>query len=306
MAKFLKRLFLFAFFVFITDKCFYFFLAKKTSMEADRRLEYVLDGKINKEILIFGSSRGADNIIASQIEAETGYSSYNLSYPGSNIEFHHFILQTVLQFNKKPNTIILAIDSPSELIDDATLTFRLDRLYPLSKYNYINAKLVEKKERSVLSYFLCLARLSRESLSLKKKEDSKKNPIMACGSMPFTLLKSSSKFLFDTHPKKYNRENELSSKRYFFKQFEKICHDNDITLIYCFPPNFRTYDPKLENRIRSFSNVESKVFVYDSLNDAYKDDANFYDESHLNIKGAKIFTKELSNYIHLENQKSKK
>jgi hypothetical protein len=39
-----------------------------------------MDGKINKDIIFNGSSRGARDIIASQIERETGQTAYNLSY----------------------------------------------------------------------------------------------------------------------------------------------------------------------------------------------------------------------------------
>lgn len=300
MEKFLKRAFLFLLFVFLTDKVFYVFLDNNPKLEVDKRLEYLLEGKINKDILVFGSSRGAEDIIASQIANETKKTSYNLSYPGSDIEFHYFILETALRFNSKPKMVVLAIDNPMEIIYAPSLNFRYDRLYPLSKYNYVNDKLIEKGERTVLSHFLMLARMSKESFSYTMKETSRNNPIMDCGSMPFLSLKSTSNFTFQDSLENYDIRNESSSKLEFFKQFQKRCIDNKIRLILCFPPNFRTYNSQLQNRLRTISLPETEFFIYDTLNPIYKNSDYFYDESHLNIKGAKIFTKELSNYINLE------
>ena len=94
--------------------------------------------------MVFGSSRGARNIIASQIEDSLSIEAYNLSYPGSDITFHEFMLRSVLKFNKKPKIVLLVIDDPARVLPDEIIKFRLDRLYPLSKYDYINEELMSK------------------------------------------------------------------------------------------------------------------------------------------------------------------
>ena len=46
--------------------------------------------------------------------------------------------------------VILAVDDPSELEVNASIKFRLDRLYPLVKYPAIRNKLVAEGEKNEL------------------------------------------------------------------------------------------------------------------------------------------------------------
>ena len=299
MKKFLLNLFFFGLVFFIIDKIFYILLFTSPNLEVDKRLELLINGKINKDIIVMGSSRGAYGIIAGQIEKQTSLTAYNISYPGSNIEFHEFLLKTLLKFNKKPKIIILPIDDPSELVFDKTLNFRLERLYPLVKYNYITNELINQKEKSQLAKVLFLARLNRGNFSFTKKKVSIESPILNCGSMPFINQMNRGKFNFHKHINKYSEKNEKESKKKAFLEFRDICNKNHIKLIYCFAPNFRPYNTDLEKRIKKFSGKENKIFVYDTINEIYKKEQYFYDESHLNIKGAKLFTSELSNFINL-------
>lgn len=281
------------------DKIFYIFLYTAPQLEADRRLEFLLNGKINKELIVIGSSRGAYNIIASQIEKETGKSAYNISYAGSNVQFHLFLLKALLKFNKRPETVIISIDNPYEFLFVESFDFRYDRLYPLEKYNYINDELIKQNEKSKLSWFLCLARLNKSNFTFTKKNAPVDSPIMACGSMPFIKDFNKKQITFNTKKERYPVEKELKSKIEAFLEFQQICHSNNIKLIYCFAPNFRVYNQTLENRIKSISIPENKFFVYDTTDVRYQNKDYFHDDSHLNIKGAKLFSSELSKFINL-------
>lgn len=299
MKKFLIRVVLFGLVFFVLDKIFYIFLYTAPQLETDKRLELLLDGKINKEVIVMGSSRGAYNIIASQIEKETGKSAYNISYEGSNVQFHLFLLKTILKFNKKPETIVLSIDNPYEFLNEKTLNFRYDRLYPLEKYNYINDELIKQNDKSKLSWFFCLARLNRSNLTFAKKAPPVDSPMLSCGSTPFVKDSDKKEFIFNPTSERYPLEKELKDKKEAFLALQQLCYSNKITLIYCFAPNFRAYNPIVENRIRSMSRPENKFFVYDTTNLKYKNKEYFHDESHLNINGARLFTSELSKFINL-------
>ena len=299
MKKFLQRLVLFGLVFFVLDKLFYVFLYMAPNLEVDKRLELLLNGKINKEVIVMGSSRGAYNVIASQIEKETGKSAYNISYAGSTIQFHTFLLKTLLKYNKRPSIIVLSLDNPHELLFDKTLNFRLDRLYPLEKYNYINQELINQNDKNRLSWFLCLARLNKSSFTFTKKKRALESPLLACGSMPFLEGFSKKKLFFDEKEKLYLASEELGDKRKAFLEFQYICNINKIRLIYCFAPNFRVYNSALEKRIKSIMIPENRIFIYDTTNQKYKNKDYFHDDSHLNIRGAKLFTTELSNFINL-------
>jgi hypothetical protein len=300
MKQFLIRVLSFGVVFFIIDKLFFVFLFSAPNLEADKRLQFLLDGKINKEIVVMGSSRGAYNIVAGQLEKQTGRSAYNISYPGSNIEFHEFLLKTLLKFNKKPKTIVLSIDNPYELLYHKTLNFRLERLYPLEKYNYITAELIKRNDKTALARILCLARLNRGCFSFKRKKTALESPILPCGSMPFTNQIKKRNFDYQTKKERYPIEKELKSKTKSFLEFQAICSKNNIELIYCFAPNFRSYEGTLSKRIGQISGYKNRCFVYDTTNVKYKNKDYFYDESHLNIKGARLFTNELSTFINLK------
>src|SRR5262245_26022988 len=64
------RIFIFSLCFFALDKLFVFQRNRISSLEVDTRLENIVSGQMNKDVLIFGSSRGARNIIASQITSE--------------------------------------------------------------------------------------------------------------------------------------------------------------------------------------------------------------------------------------------
>lgn len=297
MKQFLKNSLLFLLVFFILEKGFYYFLQQAPKLEYDTRLEQVLEGKMNKQIIVLGSSRGADNILAGQIEKQTGLTTYNLSYPGSDVTFHAFILETLLKYNKAPKKIILAIDNPYEFTEEKSLVFRLDRLYPLSKYNYINQKLIDQKEKNIFSKVFCLARLNKSNFSFKKQEIPVFNPIDSFGSMPFLKKNDKITFDYDNGVNGYSKAIEIEEKVNAFKQIQELCAKNDIDLIYVFSPNFGTFNSAFFNRFQNEVEDKNRIIVYDSLNPIYKNKEYYYDESHLLEKGAKIFTKEIITFI---------
>lgn len=298
MKKFLKRLLIFVVIFFAVDKLFYVFIYLSPNYQVDNRIEKLLEGEINKEVIILGSSRGAMNIMANQLENETRKTAYNIAFPGSDVVFHDFVLKTLLKFNKKPKIIIFAIDSPAELQPATSISYRLDRLYPSVKYNYINQELINRGDRNFTSWFLCLSRINKTNFNLEKKS-TKFDSILPCGSIPLNFRNPNFKSEYSSSVTAYEIKGESEEKRKAFRSILEQCRSNNIKLIFAFSPNFQNHNTSFEKRMRQFETPNSSFFVYDTLNLSYKDASNFYDESHLNAKGAKIFTSELSNYINL-------
>jgi len=297
MRKFLLRLLLFSCIFFVVDKLFYVLVAKAPSLEADKRLEMILEGKMNKDILIIGSSRAAEDILASQIEKETQQRTYNLGYQGSNIEFHYFLLKTLLKYNKAPKTILLTVDNPSEFIPVKSLNFRYDRLYPLVKYNYITEELIHRNQKNGFARFMVLARINKTNFDLTKRKPAEKNPLQSCGSSPFLLDNPQKKFQY-TYDYKYSAIKEAKSLRNAFGSFQRECKVNNIRLIVCYAPDFKSFNANFARRMKQISYKENFTFIYDTTNAKYKNIDYFYDESHLNYEGAKLFTSEISRFIN--------
>ena len=107
MKRFLIRFSAFILCFFIVDKAFILVRDSSPEREVDKRLEYILNGKIQSDLIIMGSSRGARSLIAKQITDSTGRSAYNLAFPGSDITFHEYVLRLLLETkgNKRPSTI---------------------------------------------------------------------------------------------------------------------------------------------------------------------------------------------------------
>ncbi|RRQ48837.1 hypothetical protein DZC72_14315 [Maribacter algicola] len=296
MKKFIRNVLLFSIVFFVVEKLFYFFLFISPSLEVDRRLENLLEGNINKDLVIFGSSRGARDLIAHQIEDSLNLSAFNLSYPGSNIEFHEFLLESLLKYNTSPKAVLLTVDDPVEFISNESLGFRFDRMYPLAKYNYINNELIEREEKNVLSRFLVLARFNQSNLNILQKRFNTVDSIQVCGSMPISFQKENIKFNYGKIDHySLNEENEVLINA--FERFQKLCLTNDIDLHIVFPPNFKAHNPDFERRIKELSDKKVHHYIYSNSTSQYSDSDYYHDATHLNKDGAVLFTNQVIEYL---------
>ncbi|MDA9808763.1 hypothetical protein N9C59_00445 [Flavobacteriales bacterium] len=293
MKKFITQILFFLIAFFLFEKAYYVFLYFSPKLEKDKRLEYVLNGNMNKDLIILGSSRGARNIIASQIEESLNVSCYNLSYPGSNIEFHEFILRALIKYNRSPKTLLLAVDDPHELLHHEPLQFRLDRLYPLAKYKYINDEMISRKEKNFLSKFLILGRINISNFNLKQKKYSMFDTLKICGSMPISFQKNDFEFNNDKSHIDYEIKNELPKKRLAFKKIQDMCKLKNIELFIVYSPNLKGHNRFFIYRIKELSNQSILHIKNDTSNISYKNKKYYHDGAHLNTTGAKIFTNDI-------------
>ncbi|MBP0904530.1 hypothetical protein ACFSKN_11565 [Mariniflexile gromovii] len=299
MKLFFKHIIIFALAFFIVEKGVWFILNETPKKQYDKRLELLIKGKINKDIIVLGSSRGAGNILAGQLEKETGLTAYNLSYQGSNVDFHKFILETLLKFNKAPQYVLLSIDNSSQFIKDESLNYREDAVLPLTKYNYINNELVNEKINSPLSYAFFLGRYNKFHSLFRDAFVNTRNPIDSFGSMGI-LKKNDVKLNYVEKTEKYNQNFEKASRIKAFKNIQKLCKLNNIKLVFVFSPSFYNFESSFYTRFKKLDESENGIFVYDSTNNIYRNQEYFYDKTHLFINGAKIFSTEISNFINTE------
>ena len=301
MKKFIVHILICASILFIVDKLAYFILKETPKHLYDTRLKKVLDGEMNKELIILGSSKGAGNIIASQIEKETGYESYNLSYMGSDVIFHEFILRKLLQHNKTPKIILLSIDNPAQFIDvkksKNTLSYRYDKLYPLTIYNEINTELIKQGDKTLLSEYFLLARLSKARFNYNREKPNSNNPLLLDGSMPYIKQKDISDFNFINKENEYHIGLDSQKKIETFEEIEQICERRNIKLYYIFSPTLFKFNNTFYHRFLKLVKNPDNVFVYNNSNDIYKRVSSYSDHSHLMIHSAKAFTTEISTFL---------
>lgn len=303
MKNFALKLVLFALAFLAFDKIFILVANKSAEAEIDKRLESLIKGEIKKDLIIAGSSRGSRDIIASRIEEKTGHSSYNLCYPGSNVEFHEFVLRTLIRFNDPPKIILLVVDDNNEFINVEKAIFRLDRLYPLVKYPYIRKELIDIGEKDrYLSKLFVLHNLNKANFNLKDKKFSALDTLMNCGSMPVSFQRVGKTWDFNPEERIYPIENEDLKKLNAFRKILNICKTHDITLFLIFPPNYQNFSEAFEARLNQLVDDDTAFYIYNFENPIYKDKDYFYDQEHLVKKGAIIFTDELAQFLNESNR----
>lgn len=301
MRSFALKLFLFAAIFFAYDKLFLIVTELSARAEADKRLEYLIRGEINKDIIVLGSSRGARAILAGELEKQTGMSAYNLCYPGSNVEFHEFLMRTLVEFNNPPRILLLVVDDDTYFFESTagTIIYRKDRLYPLVKYPHIRSEMVRIGEKDrLLPELLVLNRLNKANFDLRKKQFTAVDTILSCGSMPISWKNRNGE---DRYLVAYEREypvsDEIREKTDAYKEIVKACEDCNIKLVVIFTPIRRAHSNSFEARIRELTGVVGEIYVYDRKNPAYRDSDHYHDGGHLLNTGAAIFTIELSGYL---------
>ena len=75
----------------------------------------VMQGKVNAQIIITGSSRALSHFDPRVVEAQTGRTAFNLGRNGSQSDMQLAVLKAYLEHNQKPDFIIHSLDSFSAL-----------------------------------------------------------------------------------------------------------------------------------------------------------------------------------------------
>ena len=253
---------------------------------------------MNKDIIIVGSSRGARNIVAEQIENNTNLSSYNLSYPGSNVDFHEFIIRLLLKNNAAPKVLILTMDEDAQFKLNNSIRFRYDRLYPLVKYeDILNELIIRGEKNKYLTDFFVLSRLNNSNFDLRKKAYSQMDTIRKCGSMPLSIQIKNYQFNYSENEEPYNPNDESPILLSAYSKIEKLCKENNIVLLNVVPPNFQKRSKSFERQLRKITN-NTKIHFYNEQNPIYSESSYYANYGHLNTKGAYIFTSEIIEVVN--------
>lgn len=281
------------------DKLFILIRNRAPELEVDKKLEWIIQGKINHEVLLFGSSLAASGLYAKQLGDSLHCSAYNLASPGSDIDYQEFLLrQFIANKNRKPELLVLALNEPVELFYDKIVNFRFDRLYPLMKYPQIREEMITRGEKNYyLSSLFVLHQLNKSNLDLRPRHFTVNDTILPCGSMPSSAVTNNFPGGYYNGNRRYQIEKELRYKVSKFQSFINLCMQERIKLLIIFMPRFHSFNYQFEKRIHELAGNQVLYYSHDTINPAYKDKAYFKDAAHLNFKGARVFTAELARYI---------
>lgn len=303
MKKFIIKCSVFILVFFLLDKAFVVFRNLSAKHDFDKRLELVLNGKVNKDLLIFGSSRADSNIATWMLQDSLNIEAYNLSYRGATISFQEFVLKQLIVNNNKPKYIIKLLDNDFELMhqdyDGHVRSFRIDRLTPLIKYSEIRNELINKGEKNkVFSKLFVLHQLSKSNL-YNSKPPKLNDTILEFGAKPNNRHIEDLKWTYK-NARVYNKSLEIPDEIESFLNFQKICAEHDIKLILATSPVFYSMDDGWLERMEELILPTATLYIHNKEDKQYLNPENYFNYSHLNRDGALVYTKELIDFLKQE------
>ncbi len=287
MKQFLLRLGIFCLVVVLFDQLFYLVIQDLPNSQVDKRVEGVVTGTINADVLVLGSSRAAHNVLAETLVSTTYKKAFNLGFRGSNVSFHLFLMQTYLKHNRKPKAVIYVVDVPY-LFDPEALVFRNDALLPYVKYPVFTTALVAQDQLSPLAYVSNFAKTNYKVLT-DQPQVSIENFTTRLGSNPLPVLPYKGVGAHFVPNKKKLVSPTLIRD---FKALQRLCAQQTIPFYCVVPPNNVSLDTVFVQKLKGYL-LPSTIFYSYKGNYTTANNINFYDISHLNQKGATLFTKEL-------------
>lgn len=296
------KILLFAFIIIVLDQVIGFTIAHYAKLyKFDKRIELLINNKLQKDIFILGSSRALNDFNPSVINKNTPFSCYNLGVSGSNILFHETMLDLILQSNNHPKKIIYNVDDAGALINiDQQIIYRKDELYP-----YVNNPFINKKVSEYLDKELFATRLSssyRNNINFVNASkyftkgieipNPQTNNVGINGSNMLSGLQHKTKEVrYINRNKKHLIKDEYQPYREAFLRIISKCKQADIDLTIVFPPTY--YTPTIKFRERITELIQNECLILDYATQ-FKDADLFYNHGHLNKKGATKFSQLLS------------
>lgn len=306
MKRFVSKLLLFIFPIilamFFGD--YYISNTYRKNHEAPGEIEVwndIYNGDITADIAIYGSSRAYRHIDPDIVKSSLNLEAYNFGMSGHNFWLQYLRHQEYLKYNNKPKFIILSVDIFS--LQKREDLFQSNQFLPFMLWNQD----IKKYTSSYLGftngdYYFPLVRYSgtirtlKKSIKLSKKQPSKyrKNGYKGAERSWNNDLSKAKKRL-----SQYKINIDTSSVD-LFDQFLSESKEKNIKVILIYTPEYIEGQEFVENREEVISIYEDFAKRYNLCFLDYSNDILctkkelFYNSTHLNIKGAEIFTRKLS------------
>jgi len=261
----------------------------------------IIDGKINSDIVIYGSSRAWTQINPTMLSNELNLSTYNLGIDGHNFWLQHLRHSLLLENNTRPKLIIHSVDI-------FTLMKRKD-LYDFEQFlpymlwnNKIRAKTISYNGFDLIDYVIPLIRYSKcrdvkkNVFSMFKIDKDKEVRIKGYQGQDWKWNSD-----FDKAKKKMkNYDIKLDNASVLlFDKYLRECKDKKIEIVLVYTPEYIEGQKFVKNRDRIillYRNFSKKYNIpfYDYSNDSMSiKKIYFYNAEHLNKKGSELFTQKL-------------
>ena len=274
----------------------------------------VMQGRVNAQIIITGSSRATAHYDPRKIEAITGHTAFNLGINGSQTDMQVAFLKAYLEHNQKPDVVIQNLDAftfittrevynPVEYtpyLSDPELYHALHRINPdiwKSRYLPLYGYVVEDMK---FTWVLGL----KGFFGWSPPEDYYLgfNPRSKQWSDDFELFKKS-------NPDGVRFEIQVAGIQ-VVEDLIQVCRKNGIQLIFVYSPEYAEMQSLTKDRAEIFGKFHEladqySIPLWDYSDWKYSANQDFFQNSqHLNATGAAVFSEDVGNKlkIYIESQ----
>ncbi len=264
----------------------------------------MMDGKVNAEIVVTGSSRAASHYDPRVIEAVTGHTAFNLGRNGSQTDMQVAVLKAYLEHNRRPQIVVHNLDA---------FTFQTTReVYAYAQYvPYLYDKELYQpllkitpdtwKSRYLPLYGYVVDDMNFSwmlgiggALGWSPKEDFFQgfNPRTKPWTNEFQDFKNS-------NPKGVSWPIEAEGIQ-LMEDLIHVCQQHGIQLIFVYSPEYSEMQKLTNNRNEVFGHFQElseryHVPLWDYSNWQYAGDTKYFTNSqHLNAAGAALFSSDLA------------
>lgn len=304
MRFFLNRLTLFLVSLLLISIIFDFLISNKLKQSQTFALgesfiwKNIFDGKINDDLLIYGSSRAWVHFDPQIMQDKLETKVYNLGIDGHSFWLQFLRHKTLLKYNEKPKSIILSVgiftfSKRKDLYNKEQFLpyiFNKDIYCYTSSYNGFN----------IFEYTIPLYRyLGKRDLIYKTIKELKKDKVYRIKG--FKASNRTWNNDFNNAKLKMGSYNAVKDEATvnLFQSFMEYCKNEKINVIIVYSPEFVEGQNFVSNRdeiietFKYYSKFYDVPFL-DYSNDSISNNRNlFYNSMHLNSKGSRQFTMKL-------------
>lgn len=308
MIKFIKNLLLFIFPIIISAYFIDIFISanlKKSNSFAQKEYPVwnaLLTGKINADIVIYGSSKAWVQIDPSMISDSLHLPAYNLGMDGHNFSMQYLRHLVLLKNNTKPQLIIHSLDIAT--LDKRKELYNAEQFLPYMLWNkeiknttqsYLGFSSYDY-EVPLIRYYSNPGALGTAIKLFLNPGDNKIEKVNGFQARDISWTgdfdKAKERMAF--------YETKLDTPTiYLFEKYLNECKAQNIKIIFVYCPEYIDGQKFMKNRdqiIKLFTKLSVKYNIpfYDYSSDFMSFDKKyFYNASHLNKLSAQIFTNKL-------------
>lgn len=289
-------------FMFLGD----WFLSRQLRQSRDGEFSVwndIYDSKINADIVVYGSSRAMVHMDPLIIKDSLMVNAYNLGLNGHNFWLQYFRHQELLKYNKAPKFIIHSVDIFT-LVKRRDL-FHMEQFLPYMLFNgEIQQWTGSYEGYKKYDYFIPLVRYYGQYKTIGR--------ILQTSFFGSTEADSARYLGFSAQNQAWNDDLVKARKKFpdfrvkidiasvkLFEKYLKECQEAGIAIALIYTPEYIEGQDFVKNRseiINTFSFLSAKYNIpfIDYSNDSISYKRNyFYNASHLNSTGARVFTSKM-------------